>query len=89
MVKRNNPKFKKLTGLVIGCGSIGERHLSNLKKMGLKSVYVFDKDKARTKQIETKYNVKGFFDLTKAGGLRNRLFVGCFSQVSALSLPCP
>ena len=40
-------KYKELRGLVIGCGSIGERHIHNLKKIGIKELGIFDINQKR------------------------------------------
>ena len=53
-------------GLVIGCGSIGERHIHNLQKIGIKDIGVYDVDKKRTKIISKKYKIKSFFDFDSA-----------------------
>ena len=58
--------IRKLSGLVIGCGSIGERHLFNLKKNGIKKIGVFDTDKDRLETISQKYHVERFSDLDSA-----------------------
>ena len=36
---------KKSKILIIGFGSIGQRHYKNLKKLGYKNLYVFDTNK--------------------------------------------
>lgn len=59
---RSNKKFK---GLIIGCGSIGERHLYNLKSLGIK-LAICDIDKKKVDQLSKKYNVSGFYDLNSA-----------------------
>jgi len=43
-MKSNNLKI-----LIIGFGSIGQRHYQNLKKLGYKDIYVFDVDQIRIK----------------------------------------
>lgn len=57
---------KKLSGLIVGCGSIGERHLYNLKKNGIKNIAVLDSDEKRLEQISRKYNSKKFLDIDSA-----------------------
>jgi len=45
--------------LIIGCGSIGERHIKNLKKISKRNeLFVFDKDWERLKLVKKKYQVK-------------------------------
>ncbi len=44
---KNNTKV-----LIIGFGSIGQRHYRNLRKLGLENVYVYDVDESRIKNYE-------------------------------------
>ncbi len=44
--------------LVIGCGSIGRRHISNLKTLGLEQVSAFDIRKDRREQTKADFDVK-------------------------------
>ena len=44
---------KKIKILIIGFGSIGQRHYKNLIKLGYKNVWVFDIDKYKIKGQET------------------------------------
>ncbi|MBI4833603.1 MAG: Gfo/Idh/MocA family oxidoreductase [Planctomycetes bacterium] len=43
--------------LVVGCGSIGERHIRNLKALGVDEIIACDTDKARLNSIKQKYQV--------------------------------
>jgi len=52
-----------ISGLIIGCGSIGERHLYNLKKIGINNLSVFDKNKLQAEKISKKYKIKKFNDI--------------------------
>jgi predicted dehydrogenase len=61
-----NQKYKKLRGLVIGCGSIGERHIHNLKKIGIKELGIFDTDQKRIELLEKKYSVTSFSKIESA-----------------------
>ena len=36
-----------LTGIIIGCGSIGERHLNNLISLGVRNVTVYDQNTSK------------------------------------------
>ena len=36
-----------MKGLIIGCGTIGERHLQNLKKIGINNIAICDTDKKK------------------------------------------
>ena len=62
MIKQNS----KLKGLVIGCGSIGTRHLHNLKTLGLKNIAIYDIDRKKINELSKKYNVEFFYDLDSA-----------------------
>lgn len=55
-----------LKGLVIGCGSIGERHLHNLKKIGINNLAIFDENKRRVNELGLKYRSEKFYDLKSA-----------------------
>lgn len=55
-----------LKGLIIGCGSIGERHLHNLKKIGVQNIGVYDTSKAIVDKISEKYNTKKFYNVDTA-----------------------
>ena len=57
--------YKKLNGVIIGVGSIGERHLYNLKKLGLKDISIYDSNLERARLISKKYNVAMFENIEK------------------------
>ena len=44
--------------LIIGCGSIGQRHLKNLKNMGFSDIEVFDSDRKMMNEISKKFKIK-------------------------------
>lgn len=52
--------------LIIGAGSIGQRHLRNLIKLGIKDIAVLDVNKEKIKQVEKKYQVKSYKNLETA-----------------------
>lgn len=52
--------MKKIKGLIVGCGSIGERHLYNLKKLGIKKIAICDKSTKRLEKLSKKYKTKIF-----------------------------
>jgi len=52
--------------LVVGCGSIGERHLSNLLSLGHHDVAVCDANETRLKDIQTRYTIPAYLHLTEA-----------------------
>lgn len=51
--------------LVAGCGSIGERHIRNLKNFLKGEITAFDIDRERLKVIGEKYNIKTAFNFEK------------------------
>ena len=55
-----------LKGLIIGCGSIGERHLYNLKKLGIRNIAIHDMDATKMNLLAKKYKVKKFDSLEVA-----------------------
>jgi len=65
MSEKGNAKSRK-SFLVIGCGSIGNRHLANLKTIGVSNLGVFDVNRSRCEKIREKYKIAVFFDLDEA-----------------------
>jgi len=51
--------------LVVGCGSIGKRHIRNLRSLGHEDVLAHDVKKERLEEVE-KYHVKTFASLDRA-----------------------
>lgn len=49
--------------LIIGGGSIGQRHLKNLRKFGIKEIGVVDVKEKRLREIKERYGVKVYRDL--------------------------
>ena len=47
---------------VIGCGSIGKRHISNLLKIDGLSLFIYDSMKETMESVSKEYNVKSFGD---------------------------
>ena len=54
-------KKTDLNVLVIGCGSIGTRHIHNLAKLGIKKINICDVNKNNVKKVSKKFKVKEFF----------------------------
>lgn len=48
--------------LIIGGGSIGQRHLKNLRKLGIKEIGIIDIDEKRLHRAKEKYQVKIYRD---------------------------
>ncbi|MFC1585959.1 Gfo/Idh/MocA family protein [Fibrobacterota bacterium] len=59
-------EIKKKRFLVIGCGSIGKRHIGNLLKLGVEDITAFDIDKRRLEEVEAGFKVKTLDSLEKA-----------------------
>src|SRR5256885_5918631 len=58
--------ISNMKGLIIGCGSIGTRHLHNLKKIGVRDIAICDEDKKKVDDLAKKYDTKKFYDLNSA-----------------------
>jgi predicted dehydrogenase len=52
--------------LVIGCGSIGERHIKNLKSLSMTDIIACDIREERLRLMERKYSVETYNDVEKA-----------------------
>ncbi|MCM8811716.1 MAG: Gfo/Idh/MocA family oxidoreductase [Candidatus Omnitrophica bacterium] len=52
--------------LIVGCGSIGRRHASNLLKLKVGEVIVCDTDPARLEEIKKEHGLRGFASLEEA-----------------------
>jgi predicted dehydrogenase len=52
--------------LVIGCGSIGKRHIGNLSTLGGHELSAFDPDPGRLAEVSSKFGAKTFSDLAAA-----------------------
>ena len=72
--------------LVIGCGSIGERHIHNLKKMGMKNIAVFDIDKSRVNYISRKYHTEKFSKLESALSFKPDISFICSFPLSHIEM---
>ena len=55
-IKSNIRREDKMRFLIVGCGSIGERHLRNLKSLG-HNVYGFDSDLKKVELVRRRYNI--------------------------------
>lgn len=63
--------------LVIGCGSIGKRHIRNLKSMSVGEVIAYDTDDKQCSQVELEYGVKTYNDLESAFERKPQIAVIC------------
>ncbi|MFB0500162.1 MAG: Gfo/Idh/MocA family protein [Candidatus Hadarchaeaceae archaeon] len=52
--------------LVVGCGSIGERHIRNLKSLAVDEIIACDTDHKRLSAIGKKYKIQTYADLGRA-----------------------
>ena len=52
--------------LVVGCGSIGQRHLANLRRLGVEEIYAMDVREERRREVAEKFTVSVFESLEKA-----------------------
>lgn len=52
--------------LVVGCGSMGERHIRNLKSFSKGEIIACDTNRTRLSQIREKYNIKTTLNFKKA-----------------------
>jgi len=59
-------KNSDLKGLIIGCGSIGSRHLHNLKSLGFSNIAIYDENKMKLNTLSKKYDVIKFDNLKSA-----------------------
>ena len=50
-------KENKINFLIVGCGSIGQRHIRNLLSLGQKNIKIYDVDKTLSKKISKKFNI--------------------------------
>jgi len=49
---------KNLNILIIGFGSIGQRHYKNMLSIGFNNIKIFDSDKSRLKGVDSIKNLK-------------------------------
>jgi predicted dehydrogenase len=63
--------------LVIGCGSIGERHIGNLLSLSSGEVLAYDTDSERLSVVNGKYKVTTFTDLAQALNQKVDAFIIC------------
>ncbi len=75
-----------MKALVIGCGSIGQRHIHNLKKLKLKNLVAYDIDKNKIKFCSKKYNIQTFSDLNSALSFKPDFSIICTFPSSHLTL---
>jgi len=52
--------------LVVGCGSIGKRHIRNLKALGIQDIIAHDLKRERCQEVEQEFGLKCYADLEEA-----------------------
>ena len=58
--------FEKLSGLVIGGGSIGQRHIFNLQRLGVRNLSIYDSNELVSKNVSKKFNISRFVNFESA-----------------------
>jgi len=71
--------------LVVGCGSIGRRHLRNLRVLGQTDLLVYRSRKVSVEAIEREFGVRSFFSLTDA--LAERPDVVVIANPTSMHMP--
>ena len=61
-----NKSYQQITYLFVGLGSIGQRHLKNLRSMTNARILAYRSSKRSNKSIEDKYNIDSFSNLETA-----------------------
>ena len=51
--------------LVVGCGSIGKRHLSNLRHLGVEDIIAVDPREDRQQEVRERFGVQVWPDLAR------------------------
>lgn len=59
-------RFAQYSVLVAGAGSIGRRHLANLRKLGVQKLVAADTDASRLEPVGEEFGVESFLDLEEA-----------------------
>ncbi len=70
--------------LVAGCGSIGKRHLRNLRALDETDLLVYRSTRQNVEAIEREFGVRSFFDLTEALAESDVVFI---SNPTSLHIP--
>lgn len=63
--------------LIIGCGSIGKRHLSNLQQLGVRHLLAFDISKSRLREVGERFGAETTADLPAALGSKVKVALVC------------
>jgi len=77
-----------MTIIVVGCGSIGTRHLKNLHQLGIKNLIAVDLDKKRLNNLEKEISgIKIYTNLDKALKNENHIDAGFVCTPTSLHIP--
>lgn len=71
--------------LITGCGSIGQRHLKNLRSFFDGEIIAYRTSNKNTKELEEKYNIKSYFNLDEA--LKQKPDAVLITNPTALHIP--
>jgi predicted dehydrogenase len=71
--------------IVIGCGSIGQRHIGNLQNLGVENVMATDPNLERRNEVEAKFNINTVENLEEA--LSNGSEVALITAPTNLHVP--
>jgi predicted dehydrogenase len=63
--------------LILGCGSIGQRHIANLRSLGVRQIGVYDRDQEKVLKAVNDYGVKPFSSLDDAYRAKTTVVVVC------------
>ncbi len=72
--------------LVVGCGSIGKRHIRNLRTLNVGEIIAHDVVLERCHEVEREYGVKAYDRLEEALALRPRVALICTPTISHIAL---
>jgi predicted dehydrogenase len=70
--------------LVLGCGSIGSRHIGNLRELGVRHIVAYDPDPARLRHVAEHYHAEALPNLEEAKKIRTAFI--CTPPSSHISL---
>lgn len=63
---QNSKPFSAMKILVVGCGSIGKRHLANLNSLGVGNLTAYDPDQTRSREVSSRFGAETHGSLESA-----------------------